>query len=150
MKTLILYESLMGYTKRCAEYLHSKLEDCDLFDIEKKGFRLKDYDRIIIGAPIYVGEIEEITKNFIQQHKFTLLDRKLGLFCSGVNKEEFHIAVQDSLPPDIFYHADIVHCGGVIDYPKLTLKEKYTIWRRLKIRKSLIDEQFDSLDSFAE
>ena len=150
MKTLILYESKRGFTKKCAEHLHSKIEGSDLFDIERGGYVLKNYEKIIIGAPIYVGEIEEYTKKFIKRNKFTLLERKLGLFCAGMNKEEFHIAVQDSLPANIFYHAEIVHCGGVINYPKLNLREKYTIWRRLKIRKSLEDEHLESLDSLID
>ncbi len=94
--------------------------------------------------------IKETAKIFIEDHKFDLLDRKLGLFCSGLSKEEFHIAVQDSLPPNIFYHADIIHCGGVLDYSLLNWKEKYTIWRRLKIRKSLADENYESLDALVE
>lgn len=150
MRTLILYESKMGYTKKCAEYLHKMIENSELFEIESRKFKLEDYDRIIIGAPIYIGEIEEITKDFIKRNQFALLDRKLGLFCAGMSKEEFHIAVQDSLPPNIFYHAEIVHCGGVIEYSKLTLRDKYTIWRRLKIRKSLIDENLEALDKFVE
>jgi len=148
MKTIILYESKMGFTKKCAEYLHSKIKDSAIFDIERAGFVLKDYDQIMIGAPIYVGEVEDYTKDFIERNKFTLLDRKLKLFFSGMNKEEFHIAVQDSLPVDVFYHAKTVFCGGVIEYSKLTLRDKYTIWRRLKIRKSIDDAHFERLDEF--
>lgn len=147
MNTLILYESKMGFTEKCAKHLNSKIIGSELYDIKSNDYLLEDYDRVIIGAPIYIGEIEEITKKFIDDNKFILLEKKLGLFCAGVNKEEFHIAVQDSLPAEIFYHADIVYCGGVIDYHRLSLKEKYTIWRRLKIRRSLIDEHLDGLDS---
>lgn len=48
----------MGFTKKCAEHLHSKIEGSDIFDIEKQTFDLSGYDKILIGAPIYVGEIE--------------------------------------------------------------------------------------------
>ncbi len=148
MKTLILYESRKGYTKKCAEYLYEKIKDSDLFDIEEGGFELKGYDNILIGAPIYVGEIEKFTRDFIEKNKNILLDFKLGLFCSGMNKVEFNIAVQDSIPVEIFYHAKIVFCGGVIEYKKLSLSDKCTIWRRLKIRKSQNDEHFEALDVF--
>ena len=150
MKTLILYQSLYGYTKRCAEYLNLKIDNSDMFDIKSKDYCLEDYEKILIGAPLYIGEIEKTAKKYIEDNKFVLLERKLGLFCAGMSKEEFHIAVQDSLPPNIFYHADIIHCGGVVDFPKLTLREKYTIWRRLKVRKSIIDENFESLDELVE
>ncbi len=150
MKTIILYESKFGYTKKCAEYLYTKIEDSELFDIEKAGFVLKNYEQVIIGAPIYIGEIEEYTKDFIKRNKLTLLDRKLKLFFTGMNKEEYHIAVQDSLPVDIFYEAKIVFPGGVIDYYKLSLRDKYTIWRRLKIRESVDDSHLENLDELLE
>ncbi len=146
MKTIILYESKMGYTKKCAEYLHQKMENSDLFDIEKAGFVLKDYEQIVIGAPIYIGKVEDYTRDFINRNKLTLLDRKLKLFFTGMNKEEYHIAVQDSLPVDIFYEAQIVFPGGIIDYSMLSLRDKYTIWRRLKIRQSVNDAHLENLD----
>ena len=147
MKTLILYESKMGFTKKCADYLYNKISDSDIYDIENEKFNLNDYDKILIGAPIYKGKLEKITKKFVSNNKFLLLEKKLGVFCAGMNSKEFHTAVQDSLPPNVFYHAEIVHCGGVIDYKKLNIKEKLTLWRRLKIRKSEELEKLDSLDS---
>ena len=146
MKTLVLYESKMGYTKKCGKYLFGKIENCDIFDIESKDYDMNDYDKILIGAPIYISELENITKKFIKKHKLLLLEKELGLFCAGMNKEEFHKAIQDSLPPNIFYHAKIVHCGGVIDYPKLSWRDKYTVWKRLRIRKTEKDEMLDALD----
>ncbi len=143
---MILYETKKGYTKKCAEILHSKIKNSDIFSITEKGYRLKDYDKILIGVPLYVGEIEKITKEFISRNKPILLNKKLGIFVSGMAEKEFHIAVQDSLPPNIFYHAEIVDCGGVLNYSMLTLREKYTIWRRLKIRKSLSNEKIEALD----
>lgn len=148
MKTIILYDSIKGYTKKCAEYLHSNIEGSDIFDIDNRVFDLGDYDQVLIGAPIYVGEIEETMKEFIKRFKIVLLKKKLGIFCSGMNPSEFSLAVQSSLPPNIFYHAEIVNCGGIIDYPRLSFREKYTIWRRLKIRESLIDEHLEELDVF--
>lgn len=146
MKTLILYESKKGFTKKCGKFLYGKIDNCDIFPIESKDFDMNNYDRVLIGAPIYSGELEEYTQKFIKKHKFLLLEKELGLFCSGMNRVEFHTAIQDSLPPNIFYHAKIVHCGGVIDYSLLTLKEKYTIWRRLRIKGTIKDEMLDSLD----
>jgi len=140
----------MGFTKKCANYLHLKIKDSELFDIEKAGFILKNYDQIIIGAPIYVGEVEKYTKNFIERNKLTLLDHKLKLFFTGMNKGEYHIAVQYSLPVDVFYHAEIVFCGGIIDYSRLTLRDKYTVWRRLKIRSSVDDSHLENLDEFVK
>lgn len=146
MKTLILYESKMGYIEKCGKYLFGKIKDCDIFDIKSKDYNIQDYENIIIGAPIYNGLMIQYTKKFINKNKLLLLDKQLGLFIAGMSREEFHTAIQKSLPPNIFYHAKIVHCGGVIEYSKLSLKDKYTLWRRLHIKKSKYDEMLDSLD----
>ncbi|KFZ26582.1 MAG: protoporphyrinogen oxidase [Candidatus Izimaplasma bacterium HR2] len=146
MKTLILYESIMGYTEKCAKYLFKKIEGCAIFDISSKDFNLDDYDKILIGAPLYIGEVEKITQKFIKKNKLKLLDKELGLFFSGMSRSEFHIAIQDSLPPNIFYHANIVHCGGVVEFSKLSWKDKRTIKRRLEIKESVYDEMLESLD----
>ena len=57
MKTLILYESKMGYTEKCARILNRKIQGSDIFDIESNDYNLNDYDKILIGAPIYIGEL---------------------------------------------------------------------------------------------
>ena len=136
MKTLILYETQKGYTKSCGEKLHSSLEDAILLDINKDQFDLNDFDIVVVGAPIYEGEIEETTRKFFSDNKWKLLDKKLGIFCAGMNTEEFNKAMQQSLPSDIFIHAEIVHCGGKINYETLSRKEKRILKRRLGIKES--------------
>lgn|GEM_PF-2001594 len=150
MKTLILYETRTGYTKECADTLHSNIKDSHIFDITSKDYSLNDFDTILVGAPIYIGEIEKKTSRFFHIHKLKLLNKKLGIFCAGMNKEEFSMAVQNSLPPDVFYHAEIVHCGGRIEYKKLTFREKLTLRRRLGIKKSENMSNENEVESFIE
>ena len=150
MKTLILFESKMGYTKGCADYLNENIEDSVIFDVKSREYNLMDYDTILIGAPIYQGKIEKKTSRLLKIHKIKLLKRKLGIFCAGMNQSEFNFAVQESLPPDIFYHAEIVHCGGKIELKKLTIKEKLIIRRKLGIKKSEEVNHTGSMKKFLE
>ena len=146
MKTLILYQTKHGFTESCARFIAKKMTDVTLEKIETPLIDVENYDRIMIGAPIYKGEIEEFTKEFIKNHKVALLKRKLGIFCSGLAKEEFSLAVQNSLPAEVFYHATIVHCGGVVKMHELSILEKLTLRRRLGITKTVEEPMYKNLD----
>ena len=74
------------------------------------------------------------TIQFFKENKWKLLDKKLGIFCAGMNTEEFNRAMQGSLPSDIFIHAEIIHCGGRINYEMLSWKEKRIIKKKLGIK----------------
>ena len=150
MKTLILYDTKKGFTKGCAEKITRQVEDSYIIEINSTEFTLEDYDTILIGAPIYRGKIEKSVIKFIREKKGKLLDKKIGIFCAGMNKEEFYLAVQNSLPPEIFYRAQIVHCGGKIDYTKLSIIQKLTIKRRLGINSSVELEKTEDMLEFID
>lgn len=148
MKTLILYETKKGYTLHCADFIKKNIENSEIFDVRSDEYNLDDYDTVLVGAPIYIGKIEKKTARFFFIHQQKLLKKRLGIFCAGMNKEEFNKAVQESIPPNIFYHAEIVHCGGKIEYKKLSLKEKFTVWRYLGITKSDEYDNMNDVSSF--
>ncbi len=134
MKTLIIYETKSGFTEECARTIKNQIPDSVMMDIHSDEFDINDFETILIGAPIYEGEIEHYTSRYFSIHKLKLMKKRLGIFCAGMNTEEFNYAVQESMPPDIFYEAKIVHCGGRIKYKNLSLKEKFIVRRRLGIK----------------
>jgi len=134
MKTLILYETKSGFTEECALHIQRHIPGSELIDIHTDNFDLADYDTVLIGAPIYDGRIEHYTSRYFTIHKLKLLNKRLGIFCAGMDTEDFNYAVQESMPPDIFYEAKIIHCGGRIDYKRLSLKDKFTVRRKLGIK----------------
>jgi len=136
MKTVVLFESKKGYTEECAKYISRRVENCDIFEIHKFDGDLDEYDNILIGSPIYKREIGEHTEDFFSIKKNILLQKRLGVFCSAMNIQEFNIAMQERIPVEVFIHAKIIHCGGEVDFEKLTRKEKKIIKRRLGITQS--------------
>ena len=134
MNILILYETKTGFTKACAENLQKQLPGSTLHDMHDETISFDGFDTILIGAPIYNGEIEPFASRFFHRKKVKLMQKRLGIFCAGMNIEEFNLAVQTSLPADIFYHAQIVHCGGKIDYKSLSFMDKMKVRRRLGIK----------------
>ena len=150
MKTLILYDSKTGFTKGCAEQIHKMIEDSYICEINGIEYNIKDFDTILIGAPIYGGKIKKNVLKFFRNNKMKLLGKKLGIFCAGINKEEFNKAVQNSIPPEIFYKAQIIHCGGKITYPQLSFIEKMTVKRKFGVTQSTHVENKDELLEFIQ
>lgn len=150
MKTLILYESQKGFTKECGEHILNLLEDTVLLDIKKDKYNLEEYDIVLVGAPIYEGKIDKTTVDFFKNNKWKLLDRKLAVFCAGMNTGEFNQTMQESLPGEIFLHAEIVHCGGRINFDTLNRKEKRVLKKRLGIKNSDFLDYFYKLDELAK
>lgn len=143
MKTIILYETRTGYTEQCAINIQKHIPGSVLKDIHEDDYDLNNFDTVLVGAPIYEGEIERFTTRFFIRKKPKLMNKRLGIFCAGMNIQEFNLAVQTSLPPDIFYHAQVVHCGGKIDYKSLSLRDKFKVRRRLGLKedKEINNEQ---------
>lgn len=148
MKTLILYETKTGYTKGCAEFLHKNIENSEMLNIHSNLYKIEDYDQILVGAPIYIGELEYDNARFFFTKEKQLLKKRLGIFCAGMNKAEFNLAIQSSLPPNVFYHAEIVHCGGKIEYDTLSRKEKKIVRKRLGITDSKSIDNVESMQLF--
>lgn len=96
MKTLIIYYSRTGLTKKLANSIREKLPDCDIEEIKTKTSRTgmiqyllsgkeavqekitdientiydpKNYDRIIIGTPIWAANISSPIRTYIEKNK---------------------------------------------------------------------------------
>lgn len=83
MKTLILYSSHDGQTKKIAAYIAEIIkENVDVKSISDV-VNLQDYDRIIIGASIRYGHFNKQLYKMLEKHT-TLLNQKITAFF-GVN-----------------------------------------------------------------
>lgn len=55
MKTLIVYATKNGTTKKAAEILAERLGGADVKNIACDTFSLADYDRVLVGSNIRMG-----------------------------------------------------------------------------------------------
>lgn len=102
MKTLILYATKTGATKKCATLLSSYLEKADMLDInEIKSVDITHYDQMIIGSYVRIGMVDKKIKKFIIQNKEILKEKCTSIFlCCGFDenmKQYFH----DNIPSDL-------------------------------------------------
>src|SRR5665648_937266 len=82
MKTLIIYASTYGYTKECVEKLKELIDgEVIITDIKKDDVPSSDeFDNIIIGGSIYMGQIHKKLKEYCTANLNLLLNKKIALF----------------------------------------------------------------------
>ena len=89
MRTLIVYGTKYGCTRKCAELLKERLSG-EVCLQNAKSYRgsLKEYDAVFIGGSVYMGKIRGEVSHFCRQHSKELLKKRLGLFaCCYTPKE---------------------------------------------------------------
>ena len=128
MKRIIIYDTDKGFTKECAMFLKDKMRDADVFPLLSNEYNLDDYQEVYLGTYIVKGVISRTTQKFLKQKYTVLLDKKIKMFVSALDKADYDHALQTSLHPEIFYRSKIVNCGGRVIYSDLTFAEK----RRVK------------------
>lgn len=118
MKTIVVYKSKYGYTKKYAQWLAESL-DCSI----KENVSLADvmgYDTIIYGGGIYAGRINGaklITKNLEK-----LSGKKLALFAVGSNvgrSEELEAFWKQALEENVRLNVPHFYLRGGFDYGRL-------------------------------
>lgn len=118
MKTIVVYRSKYGYTKKYAEWLAESLS-CDI----KENASIADiagYDAVICGCGIYAGRINGaklITKNLSR-----LSEKKLVLFAVGSSvgrPEELEAFWKKALEENIRENVPHFYLRGGFDYSRL-------------------------------
>ena len=79
MKTHIIYETVYGTTKQYAQWISERIEGSLICDISSSPC-IKEADAVILGYPVYMDKIPEVTEAFIKENKTLLTQKKTGLF----------------------------------------------------------------------
>jgi menaquinone-dependent protoporphyrinogen oxidase len=130
MNTLIVYGSKYGTTKKCAEMLQKELEgDVQLVNIrEKNDIDIRKYETVIIGSPVYLGEIDKGIKKFCYQNIERLRDKNIGLFICCMNPQESEKQIKQNFPKPLLDRAMVREdFGGEFLMEKMSLAERWAI-----------------------
>lgn len=83
MKTVVIYKSKTGFTKKYAEWIAEELS-ADIFNVTEITIdTLKEYDTVIYGAGLYVVGINGV--KFITKNLDKLKNKKIAVFATGVS-----------------------------------------------------------------
>jgi menaquinone-dependent protoporphyrinogen IX oxidase len=120
-KTVVVYRSGSGFTKKYAAWLAQELK-CDLrFGEETRGSDLLNYETIIYGAGLYavgIRGLKLITRNYE-----LLKDKNLIVFAVGASpvREETAKQVRDAnIPAEMRDKIHFFYLRGGFDYSKLS------------------------------
>lgn len=122
MKTLILYSSLYGFTQECADKLANLLgESSEIQEMSSVSEDdLKKFEGVIIGAPIYMGQVPKVVKKFFESHVESLTQKKLGVFLSCGLPEQESLYFMNNIPKELQAAVEVKGVfGGLLDKSKM-------------------------------
>jgi flavodoxin len=79
MKSIIIYDSITGNTKKVAEVIAKTLK-CELIHIDKiSEYKIEKYDLVILGSPVHGGMPTRKIKKFLLKKR---IKKSYALFCT--------------------------------------------------------------------
>ena len=114
MKIAVIYASVGGTTRECAELLKKELKThaVELFDLSLGEPDLNGYDTLVIGFPIRMGKAMKIARRFIKKHADELVGRRVAYYiCCGFVDCFEEYAVK-AIPRGLYERAIAVSCLG--------------------------------------
>lgn len=125
MKTIVIYNSQTGFTKRYAEWIAEAAgADClELSAAKKKD--LAAYDAIIFGGWACAGNISKLS--WFKGNIDRWAGKKLIAFCVGaspIDNPEIDIALKRTLNESEHKKVKIFYCPGGLNYEKMSTPSK--------------------------
>jgi len=127
MKTIIVYATKYGAAGEIAQRISKKIEGAVIHDLKQGAIPdLAAFDCVIIGASVYAGTIRKEAKAFVLQNADTLLQKKLGLFISGMGGSDEKACFEKNFPLGVLQAAKAANfLGGIFDPIKANFMERF-------------------------
>lgn len=145
MKTIVIYNSQTGFTRRYAEWIAKEAgADClELAAAKKKD--LSAYDAIIFGSWACAGSISKIS--WFKGNIDRWADKKLAVFCVGgspIDNPEIDIALKRIFNESEQKKVKIFYCPGGFNYEKMSASSRLMMKifvKTLKAKKDKTEEE---------
>ena len=146
MKTIIVYSSQTGFTKRYADWLAEELGTVaiTLAEAKKQSDQyFEDADAIIYGGWAMGGKV--VNSEWFTQRIPLWKGKKLALFCVGASPNEnpeVETALNNALTEEERKYAKAFYCQGGLSYERMKLPSKLA----LKAFASMIKKKKDATE----
>ena len=141
MKTIVIYNSQTGFTKRYAEWI-AKAAGADCLALSKaKKKELTEYDAIIFGSWACAGSISKIS--WLKRNIDHWADKKLIAFCVGaspIDAPEIKSALQQNFNEPELKKVNVFYCPGGFNYEKMSAASKFMMKIFIKALKAKKDQ----------
>ncbi len=141
MKTIVIYNSQTGFTKRYVEWIAKAAEaDCyALADAKKKN--LDEYEAIIFGGWACAGGISKISWFKSNMEKWA--NKKLIVFCVGgspMENPEIETGLRKNFKESEWEKVSVFYCPGGFCYEKMSASSKLMMKMFIKTLKAKKDK----------
>lgn len=141
MKTIVIYNSQTGFTKRYAEWIAEETgADCfELSEAKKKS--MDGYDAIIFGGWACAGGISKLSWFKGNIDKWS--GKKLIAFCVGgspLENPEIDVALRQNFSPVEWEKVSVFYCPGGFNYEKMSAPSKLMMKMFIKALKAKKDK----------
>ena len=141
MKTIVIYNSQTGFTKRYAEWIAEATKaDClELSAAKKKD--LTTYEAIIFGGWACAGSISKIS--WFKGNIDKWADKKLIAFCVGgspIDNPEIEQAFKQIFNQSALEKVSVFYCPGGFNYDKMSASSKLMMKMFIKMLKAKKDK----------
>lgn len=144
MKTIILYLTTDGQTKKIAERLALEIGDCQLLSLREQAVvsatDFAQFDQIIIGASIRYGHFSPLLEQFIRQHSALLNSKKSAFFSVNLtarkpnrNTPETNTYTRKLLARIAWQPQQVAVFAGALFYPRYNFFDRTMIRFIMKI-----------------
>ncbi len=126
MKTIVIYNSQTGFTKRYAEWIAEAAGADRLALAEAKKKNLAEYDAIVFGGWACAGGISKL--GWFKSNIDKWGDKKLIVFCVGaspIDSPEIEPALKRNFKESEFKRVSAFYCPGGLSYEKMSAPSKF-------------------------
>lgn len=137
MKTLIIYSSQTGFTKKYAEWIAEEMGASCITLKEAKKKNLQDYDNLVYGGWCCAGGVKGL--KWLKEKLPSLHNKKIALFAVGAspleNNPEVLVALRNNFEPLETETIKGFYCPGGFNYDKMSMGSKLAMKMFISILK---------------
>jgi len=85
-RTVIVYESRYGSTRVVAKTIALILGPAVHCVVDEFKTKFKDFEFVVVGSPIYMGDVDPKIKGFINENQDWLSEKPVALFCTCLDR----------------------------------------------------------------
>jgi menaquinone-dependent protoporphyrinogen IX oxidase len=143
MKTIVIYTSTTGFTKKYAEWIAAEL-DAELVELKKlRAGALSSYDVVIYGGSLHAVGIKGLAK--FKPYLPALAGKKVIVFAVGATPDRKDVpeeVLAANFSPEERERIRFFYLRGGFDYAKLGLVDKLLMTLlKLKLKRKKADER---------
>lgn len=154
MKTLIVYATKYGCTENCAKILAGKIRGTVVLQNLKESTpnNLEEYQSIIIGGSVYMGQIQKEVTEFCTKNLETIKSKKAGVFVCCMREGELAENQLNTLFPKELLQVAVAkdYFGGEFTINKMSFMHKLITKVVAKTNKNTSNILHENINRFSE